>query len=88
MNSSRARTTTAAGGGEAVRDACIRDARALAEVALAREMRGPDGGRVGARAAVGAGERRSGVHVLYGEGMSGGRGSTRRTAAQTAARGR
>jgi hypothetical protein len=86
MNSSRARTTTAGGGGEAVRDACIRDARALAEVALAREMRGPDGGRVGARAAVGAGERRSGV--LYGEGMSGGRGSTRRTAAQTAARGR
>ena len=61
MNSSRARTTTAAGGGEAVRDACIRDAWALAEVALAREMRGPDGGRVGARAAVGAGERRSGV---------------------------
>ena len=50
---------------EVIRDACMRDARALAEVALAREMRGPDGNRMeavaGARAAVmrgcGAGAR-------------------------------
>ena len=31
---------------EVIRDACMRDARALAEVALAHEMRGPDGCRV------------------------------------------
>ena len=36
---------------EVIRDACMRDARALAEVALAHEMRGPDGCRVEAETA-------------------------------------
>ena len=50
---------------EVVRDACMRDARAMAEVALARAMRGTDGREIGA-------VKTARAAVLRGEGDAGG----------------
>ena len=54
-----------------IRDACMRDARALAEVALAHEMRGPDGCRVEAVARARAAVIRGGDGAAEGTGASG-----------------
>ena len=56
---------------EVIRDACMRDARALAEVALAHEMRGPDGCRVEAVARARAAVIRGGDGAAEGTGASG-----------------